>query len=258
MDVQLDIAEHVRSSVGQDGTVLLDLRSGKYFALNAVGSLLWAALVEDACRSAALDRLAARFPQVPAERLERDADALIDQLRAKGLLRLRTAAGRESGPAAPAVAASTPIQPSTPASSRPAAAEAGGAGLDSRAGALWVPVAYLALLASDFVLKVLGFARFHGLVRRIPTRTRTHLGPARAQRIVRSVDRASAFYFKRAWCLQRSAVTVALLRLCGLPARLVIGARRVPFFAHAWVELDGRVVNDRPEVRQTYEVLETC
>ena len=30
----------------------------------------------------------------------------------------------------------------------------------------------------------------------------------------------------------------------GIPAELVLGVRTFPFEAHAWVELDGRVLND--------------
>ena len=244
MDMRFETAEHVRATTGAENTVLLDLRSGKYFALNAVGSLLWDAVASGAPREAALARLAERFPEVPMARLERDADALLQQLQARGLLRPRTGAGPESvpAPAPPPTVDDTPREPAGPA----------------RASAFWVPAAFLGLLITDAVLQLLGFSRFHALVRRLPARSVEGAGMARAQRIVRSVDQASAFYFKRAWCLQRSAVTVVLLRLAGLPARLVIGIQRIPFYAHAWVELDGRVVNDQPAVQRTFEVLETC
>lgn len=246
MDVQLESAEHVRSTTGAGGTVLLDLRSGKYFALNSVGSLLWQVVVAGSSRDAVLERLAAHFPDVPAERLEYDADALLSQLQAKGLLRPR----RDTAPQSPTPAA--PPETAAPPAELPRT------GTEVRASALWFPLAYLGLLAADAVLKLRGFSRLHALVQRAPVRSAARPGSTRARRIVRSVDRAAAFYFKSAWCLQRSAVTVALLRLAGFPARLVIGVRRVPFYAHAWAELDGQVVNDRPAVRQEYEVLETC
>ena len=53
---------------------------------------------------------------------------------------------------------------------------------------------------------------------------------------------ATCFYFKPVLCLQRAACTVRLLRSYGIVARLVIGYRPSPFFSHAWVEVDGRVV----------------
>ena len=53
---------------------------------------------------------------------------------------------------------------------------------------------------------------------------------------------ATCFYWKPVLCLQRAVCTVRLLRRYGIHARLVIGYRPSPFFSHAWVEVDGRVV----------------
>lgn len=53
---------------------------------------------------------------------------------------------------------------------------------------------------------------------------------------------ATCFYWKPVLCLQRAVCTVRLLRRHGIDARLVIGYRPAPFFSHAWVEVDGRVV----------------
>lgn len=53
---------------------------------------------------------------------------------------------------------------------------------------------------------------------------------------------ATCFYWKPVLCLQRAVCTVRLLRKHGIHARLVIGYRPSPFFSHAWVEVDGRVV----------------
>lgn len=57
-----------------------------------------------------------------------------------------------------------------------------------------------------------------------------------------SVLLATCFYFKPVLCLQRAVCTVRLLRKHGVQARLVIGYRPSPFFSHAWVEVNGRVV----------------
>ena len=53
---------------------------------------------------------------------------------------------------------------------------------------------------------------------------------------------ATCFYWKPVLCLQRAVCTVRLLRRHGIYARLVVGYRPSPFFSHAWVEVDGRVV----------------
>lgn len=66
------------------------------------------------------------------------------------------------------------------------------------------------------------------------------------QAICDAVLLATCFYFKPVLCLQRSVCTVRLLRRHGIAARLVIGYRPSPFFSHAWVEVDGRVVYGSP------------
>jgi hypothetical protein len=53
---------------------------------------------------------------------------------------------------------------------------------------------------------------------------------------------ATCFYWKPVLCLQRAVCTVRLLRRYGIRAQLVIGYRPSPFFSHAWVEVNGRVV----------------
>jgi hypothetical protein len=37
---------------------------------------------------------------------------------------------------------------------------------------------------------------------------------------------------------------------------VVIGFRPVPVDSHAWVEVDGKVVNDRPQYQKHFRVLE--
>jgi hypothetical protein len=58
--------------------------------------------------------------------------------------------------------------------------------------------------------------------------------------------------------LQRSAATACLLRRYCVEAHMVIGAQQMPFKAHAWVEVGGRVVNDKPYVAEMYSVLDRC
>lgn len=53
---------------------------------------------------------------------------------------------------------------------------------------------------------------------------------------------ATCLYWKPVLCLQRAVCTVRLLRTHGIRGRLVVGYRPSPFFSHAWVEVDGRVV----------------
>lgn len=110
------------------------------------------------------------------------------------------------------------------------------------------------LIVYDIVARM-GFARTHSLVAKCPTVKRRADDEATA-RICDAVAEACAWYVKRVLCLQRSAVTTWLLRLHGVPAELVIGCRPVPVQSHAWVEVHGQVVNDRPQYQIFFQVLE--
>ena len=66
------------------------------------------------------------------------------------------------------------------------------------------------------------------------------------QAVCDAVLLATCLYWKPVLCLQRAVCTVRLLRRHGVFARLVIGYRPSPFFSHAWVEVEGRVVYGSP------------
>jgi Transglutaminase-like superfamily len=114
--------------------------------------------------------------------------------------------------------------------------------------------AWTALLAFD-VARVGGFARLHQRLRTCAVRPRS-AGVVELVDVVWAVDEACVWYVRRVLCLQRSAVTTRLLRRCGIGAELVIGYRPLPFESHAWVEVNGQVVNDRPQYQRAFTVLE--
>lgn len=117
--------------------------------------------------------------------------------------------------------------------------------------------AYMKLIQFDFYLARGNFAALHNKVRNYPI---SNKAPSRdaVERICSAVDMACIWYWKEALCLQRSAATTCLLKSYGVPAQMVIGAQQVPFKAHAWVEVDGRVVNDKPYMPEIYGVLGRC
>lgn len=59
---------------------------------------------------------------------------------------------------------------------------------------------------------------------------------------------ARVWYPKRVRCLQRSAVLACMLRSYGVPAQMVLGSQKTPFEGHAWVEVDGKAINERRSV----------
>ncbi len=114
--------------------------------------------------------------------------------------------------------------------------------------------AWLGLCAFD-VRRAAGFSRMHARLRRCAPRPRhkTRLAP---EDIAWAVEEACVWYVRRTPCLQRSVVATQLLRSHGFEAELVIGYRPLPFESHAWVEIDRRVVNDRPQYQKFFTVLE--
>ncbi len=114
--------------------------------------------------------------------------------------------------------------------------------------------AWLGLAAFDLA-RAAGFTRVHERVRGYPIAARPPID-GRTAEVVWAVDEACVWYIKRVHCLQRSAVALRLLRRQGVRAELVIGYRPVPLESHAWVEVDGHVVNDRPAYQRAFSILE--
>jgi prolyl oligopeptidase len=117
--------------------------------------------------------------------------------------------------------------------------------------------ALLQLIAHDTFLLRHDFAALHSKVHLFPVSLRVPASNDTAD-VCQAVAYACIWYPKKVLCLQRSAVAVTLLRRYGVAAELVIGALRVPLKAHAWVEVDGQVVNDKSEVQTGYLVIERC
>jgi len=117
--------------------------------------------------------------------------------------------------------------------------------------------AYLKLIYFDLYLARGNFSALHDKVRRYPIVRKAASADA-IERICNAMDMACIWYWKEALCLQRSAATACLLKRYGIPAQLVIGAQQMPFKAHAWVEVEGRVVNDKSYMQEIYAVLDRC
>ena len=117
--------------------------------------------------------------------------------------------------------------------------------------------AYSLLIVFDIYLARGNFAALYNKVRNHPIK-KTTPAPGAVEHICAAVDMASIWYWKEVLCLQRSAATACLLKRYGVPAQMVIGAQQMPFKAHAWVEVGGRLVNDKPYMPEMYAVLDRC
>lgn len=79
-----------------------------------------------------------------------------------------------------------------------------------------------------------------------------------ARTTARMIEAASRHGIVRGNCLSKSIALRWLLRRKGIHAPLRIGARKAGngLEAHAWVELDGQIINDSEEVRESYTIFE--
>lgn len=115
--------------------------------------------------------------------------------------------------------------------------------------------AWFRIAIVDIVMARRGFPGLHRFIRSIPVRERR--SSRSVEELCRAVDRAAVYYPRQLHCLRRSASMTWLLRSHGHAAEMVVGASITPFFAHAWVELGGRIVaDDERLVRERYTVLE--
>jgi hypothetical protein len=119
---------------------------------------------------------------------------------------------------------------------------------------LLLPLVHLALL-------LLGFARLRQVMERwAPLNNRTLSETEalqHAQEITRMVSIAAQHGLYRATCLRKSLLVWWFLRGEGIPSRLCFGVRILDhkLEAHAWVEWDGRIINDSANVREQYQSL---
>ena len=69
------------------------------------------------------------------------------------------------------------------------------------------------------------------------------------------VNKASLMYPTRIKCLEWALTYVLLALQRGWKCNLEIGVQNYPFFAHAWVECDGKVVMDSQNLRQELGII---
>ena len=123
---------------------------------------------------------------------------------------------------------------------------------------LFLLESYIHLVRIDILMRLGGVKSIHALVRKTQAASSGDGTAISVTALCHAVDLACVFYPKRVFCLQRSAATALLLRGYGHTAELVIGAQMIPFRSHAWVEIEGAVVNDKPYMLDIYQVLERC
>jgi len=232
-----------------DGCIVLNVEEGTILSLNNIGALMFAKL---AARETGLthdefvEAVSSEFEDVQRPRIESGVDNLLAQLEEKKVL--QTQGGnlglygkwlRAKVVEGVAVCARAVLKPL----------------LFIKA---YTSASVLLLATADAILKIAGFSGLHQTVKH----WKLAINPAEdAEMIVRgcaTVERACTWHPKQELCLQRSAVAACLLRSLGVPAEMVIGVHKMPFYGHAWVEVNGKVVNDDKNVQSFFQELCRC
>ena len=116
-------------------------------------------------------------------------------------------------------------------------------------------LAFVELLRYEMVHARKGFPGVYDSVRNARAREFAQ-SPETVSDVCEAVTVAACFFWKPVLCLQRAVVTARLLRRYGVRAEMVIGYRPAPFFSHAWVEVDGTIINDSPAYQERLLVLD--
>jgi hypothetical protein len=73
--------------------------------------------------------------------------------------------------------------------------------------------------------------------------------------IASAVDAATLIYPQKTYCLAWAATFVSLAQTKGLKSALTIGIQTNPFYAHAWVQVQDRVIHDDPQLTTVLSII---
>lgn len=119
--------------------------------------------------------------------------------------------------------------------------------------------AYFLIFALKISLRCCGFSRVYYYItkQRLPLVGYSH---EKIEKLCYLVRLSCQYHFCRAQCLHYALVAYYLLRQRGVEVDLCIGVRREgsDMAAHAWLEFEGRAIQESPETQKTYLLLMRC
>jgi hypothetical protein len=219
----ISLAPHTRVIADQDGAVVLDIKRNATFGLNPTTSFVWRGLEQQLAVEEIVTSLSAETGETISV-VRGDVLEFIQDLRGRRML----------------------VEGHTTFNRK------------------WVKLqVFFLFLLYDLLVPPISVLRrrslwlIHRLVSVWPV-AGVPVPDGRVGEICEAVDAACSWYPKQVKCLQRSVATTLLLRRAGVAAKFVAGAQKLPFEAHAWVEVDGRVINDKPDYVNRFIVFERC
>jgi len=238
------LSPNICSTSDEDGSTILDIQHDKIYSVIGVSSLIWRKLADSTHGLAArsiVDDLSERFQDVSRRTIEADVSQLLESFRSKGIIVAKDGSDHLRSSFSQRVNRSLTT----------VARISCGWLFHLR---LYTFTAIVGIASVNLLLRVLGFKTLCETVRSWPINDRVLIADARPL-VCEAVKRAAIWYPRQSMCLQRSVVATCLLRQSGVAADLVIGCRKIPFGAHAWVEVAGEVANDKRQVQGFYKVL---
>lgn len=231
----------VRLIAGDYGNrLLLDIEGDRVLTLNRVAAEMWELLRLGKAESEIVAEISGKYA-VDGQRVEADLRRLLTRLS-----NLRLSPSNSLSVVPPERKVPDQKQPSYPWYGT-------GAGEKPRPSKLLVLVAFIGLALFDLILTCSSLKTLCASVSLCPLRKWARSYQNIQGQVCSAVEHACVYYPKQALCLQRSAVTACILKLYGVDALMMIGLRPYPFLGHAWVEVNGCVVNDWRGVTSFYQ-----
>jgi len=246
---RVSVASDVYFSPATDqGCIVLNVERGSVLSLNETGAFMFAELAQardGLTRDELVEIVKHDFEDVETIRIEQGVDDLFARLKQTGTIQTeeQAAISRRHLRAELAARLASCVRHLL----RPL--------LQAKA---YTIAALVLLFTAEVIRKLGGFRSIHHTVERWEVSIQSPADDATLANACAAVNRACTWHPKRSLCLQRASVLVCLLRSLGFHAQMVIGVHKMPFYGHAWAELDGRVVNDHANAQNFFHVLNRC
>ena len=111
------------------------------------------------------------------------------------------------------------------------------------------------LAACDIALRVLGFARSYRIAQYLGGDAISDVDDTVIRDTLHNVIVATALYPGRSKCLEQTVASYVLLRRRGADVKMRLGVQPYPFFAHAWLEMNGQPLTESNEVVARFALL---
>ena len=117
--------------------------------------------------------------------------------------------------------------------------------------------AFFMIIRVWYAIKRNGIKGIVHTIEKMHARTVPRVVPTQQERqeLADAIDAAAALFPKKIYCLAWAATYVIMALKHGWQCSFVIGVQGMPFYAHAWAEVQDEVINDAPHVREYLSVM---